>query len=228
MYRLAAGMDTNDPFGKATITIDQGFDAVGDTVTGTFDVTFAADCAPGGGSVTIRGTFNTTVSNPSSGLPSNLDPESVEYKAWMCAIYGIYFTVFNWQNFWNGWVTALLDGSPIQGTDDDGPIGIATYRRSDATFSLNYYGQDLTLFLQLEDLKSGENTSTSASLFLTGGSDCYYEVQAGTINVVDWSGEETDGWMNGTFDIDFVPVSGASDQCVPHVLTGTFGAPSCF
>lgn len=227
VYRLAAGEDTSEPFGNATFTIDQAFSTVGDSVTGTFDVTFAADCAPGGGSVRIRGTFDTTVSNPSGGLPSNFDPESPEYKAWMCSIYGMYFLVFNWQNFWNGWVTALLDGSPIQGTDEDGPIGIATYHRADELLTMNYYGQDLTLFLQVEDLRSGENPVTAASLFLQAGSDCYYEVQSGTVDILDWSGEITDAWMNGTFDIQFVPIAGAGAACIPHTLTGTFGAPSC-
>lgn len=215
----------SEPVGSGFVKFDGGFSAPGETVTGSFDLTLEPRCAARSASVRLKGTFTTTYNDRYGSIPTFTDPESLEFKRWLCDLYAGFFTWYNVDTWWNGVVAAQVDGQPIP-VDPDGLSGTATYRWDDNKLSLTVYGIDTSVSLTVDAPVSGVNEITNG--FLTLGDQCYYNVTSGTATVVGFAGADADTWLSGTFSVDFTPLEGAGGEgCGPHTVTGQFGAPVC-
>jgi len=221
----AVGGGDTTVIGSGSIQLDQGFSKVGDTVTGSFNLTFASQCAPPDATLTLAGTISTKVREPMNIVPSfDWTPESNEFKQWVCSLYDLFLLSSSIQEY-QGAVQVLLDGaiSPSGGAAN---MSYAKYAWEKDAFSLAFYGQDLTLTLSVDDPLDGSNPVTSGMLMFSKG-DCIYEKKSGSVTISGIEGSGGDAWVTGSFDVDFVKPDYIDASCPEHKVTGQFGAPVC-
>jgi len=214
--------EISDTVGTGTVTLNT-FSKIGDKVTGSFDLTFASQCAPNGASVRIRGQIDTKARALNTLFPSITDIESEEYTAWKCWLFEFFLWAQMVESWQHGAIQTNVDGSIVM--TEDNLLNGAEYLWDTDTFNLREYGDDFMLIAGVDSPKPGENLVTSGSMTLPGQDDCYYEVQSGKVTLQDFSTSTT--WIPGTFDIDFKASDDSTGTCTSHKLTGQFGAAVC-
>lgn len=219
-------MTAPEPVGSGWVRFDTAPSNHGDPAAGAFEIHFAPDCAARASTVALKGAFAVTYYDwDVSFIPTGVGPDSDELQAWICGLYGSVLLGYTYDTWWNGVISADLDGAPVP-TDPESLSGTATYSWKDDQLLANIYSEVFNGGFTIDHPVSGENVITGG--YATTGDDCYYTLVDGTALITGFTGPDTDTWLTATWSFGIKPAEGiAQPGCVAHTVSGQLGAPVC-
>lgn len=218
-------MTAEPPVGAGWVRFDSAPSKNGDVVKGAFEVTLAPRCAARASSVVLKGTFTVTYYDWGKDMIPSFTEDSVALQSWVCSLYQSILIGYTYDTWWNGVLSADLDGQPVP-TTTDSIGGTATYSWENDRLNAALYSDTLNVSFSIENPVSGENPISGG--YATTGSSCYYQIVDGTALITGFTGPDTDTWLTATWSFGMEPGSGSEPgTCGPHTVTGQLGAPVC-